>query len=114
MRGFLIYGKNQAKQAVKKIHLGMASSGYCPCPHRVPTVSPPFPHAWGWLAGESILNIEKSLGPGRSLLSTGGPNRAFACSVPRRTAKNHPPRLVICWSFDVGSEIAKVPCRVPE
>jgi hypothetical protein len=35
---------NPFGQAVKKLHLGVASSGYCPCPHRVPTVSPPCPH----------------------------------------------------------------------
>ena len=34
------------------------------CPHRVPTVSPPCPHAWGWLAGERILSIAKSDGEG--------------------------------------------------
>src|ERR1035437_2642838 len=55
--GFLICENNQGGEMVKKIHLGLASSGYCPCPHRAPTVPPPChlriltvpppcPHAW--------------------------------------------------------------------
>jgi hypothetical protein len=34
--GFLICAKNRGRQVVKKIHLGVASSGYCPCPLRAP------------------------------------------------------------------------------
>src|ERR1017187_5509641 len=47
---------------------------------RSPSFPPPCTHAWGWLAGGRILNIEKSAGQGRSLLQTGGPHGAFACS----------------------------------
>src|ERR1035441_1438878 len=48
--GFLICAKTQARQVVKKIHLGVASSGHPPCPHRIPTLG------GGWLSREfSIL-----------------------------------------------------------
>ena len=35
-----------------------------------PSVPPPYPHAWGRLAGPKILNTEKSVGEGLSLAST--------------------------------------------
>jgi hypothetical protein len=50
--GFLICERRHGRQAVKKLHLGFASSGYCPCPNRASTL-------WGWLTGVRILNIEK-------------------------------------------------------
>ena len=50
--GFLICEKKHGGQVVKKLHLGVASSGYCPCPLRASTL-------WGWLTGVRILNIEK-------------------------------------------------------
>src|ERR1039457_3242418 len=45
-KGFLICAKNQSGQVVKKLHLGVASSGYGPCPHRAPTLG------GDWLGGE--------------------------------------------------------------
>ena len=43
---------NRFSQAVKKLHLGVASSGYCPCPHHAPTLPV------GWLGRRfSILRI---------------------------------------------------------
>ena len=71
--GFLICENNQGREVVKKIHLGLASSGYCPCPHRATSVSSPCPLpaptlGGSWLGrGFSILrkvSVKDDLGQG--------------------------------------------------
>src|ERR1039457_3101850 len=55
----------EADQAVKKIHLGVASSGYCPCPHRAPSL-PPRPGVAGsskWPACDNRLPARRVLHP---------------------------------------------------
>src|ERR1035441_5369415 len=65
------YRWNPRRQVVKKIHLGVASIEPPPSCLHPSAIPPPSHHAWGWLAGERIRNLEKSVGEGRFLLSTG-------------------------------------------
>ena len=69
----IVYAKNQGSQVVKKIHLGFASSRFCPSPLRLGTIPPSFPSMGVWyrdggeMEGHSILNPEKSVDEGRYL-----------------------------------------------
>ena len=46
---------------------------------------------WGGMEGQSILN-RREVWVGEDLCQAGGPNGAFACFIPPKTAKNLPYR----------------------